>query len=150
MNKYAGLKTEFRGIDAMAAVDASDIKNRQEKSNTRRHLVTNRIFSLGVLSAALGSIFWAPGVAAAPMLRWATVANNGTNAPDLASGEKFFSYNQPSINDAGLLVFRARARAPVGGEGGEGGRGGEPVRGVFARDMSIANAPVTTLSLIHI
>lgn len=146
MNKYAGPKTDLRGIDAIAAVDVSEIKNRPEKSNTRRHLVTNRIFSLGVLSAALGSIFWAPGVAATPMLNWATVANNGTSAPDLVSGEKFFSYNQPSINDAGLLVFRARARAPVGGEGGEGGSGGEPVRGIFARDMSVANAPVTTIA----
>src|SRR5512133_349747 len=98
MNKYAGLKTDLWGIDAMAAVDASDIKNRQETSNTRRHLVTTRIFSLGVLLAALGGIFWTPGVAAAPMLSWATVANNCTNAPDLVSGEKSFSDNQPSIN----------------------------------------------------
>lgn len=145
MNEYVGLKSDLRGMPA-TAVNAFTIKNRPKKSNTRRHLVTNRIFSLGVLSAALGGIFCASGVAAAPMLRWATVANNGTSAPDLVSGEKFFSYNQPSINDAGLLVFRARARAPVGGEGGGGGGGGEPVRGVFARDMSVANAPVTTIA----
>lgn len=147
MKKYTGLKADLRGgVNVIAALDASENKNREERSVTRGHQARNGIFSLGVLSAAVAGIFWATGVAAAPVLNWATVANNGTSAPDLVSGEKFFSYNQPSINDAGLLVFRARARAPVGGEGGGGGGGGEPVRGVFARDMSVANSPVTTIA----
>ena len=145
MNKYAGLKTDLRGIDAIAAVDASEIKNRQEKSNTRRHLVTNRIFSLGVLSAALGSIFWAPGVAAMPVLNWATVVNNSFVAPDLTnpdSTKTFNSYSPASVNDEAMVVFRGRTQ---GGEGGQGGVGGQRVSGVFQRDMKTL-APVQAVA----
>lgn len=81
---------------------------------------------------------------AGPRVTWGAVANNGTLAPDSGGGLSFFSYNQPSINDAGLVVFRARARVIAGA--GAGGGGGEPLRGVFTRDMSQANAPVVTIA----
>ena len=57
------------------------------------------------------------GVAkATPDFSWSTVVNNA-DAVSGAPGNNFFSYNQPSINNAGLVVFRARAKAPTGGGG---------------------------------
>lgn len=110
-----------------------------EKMNSKR------FFGFGMLSTTLTSLLVAQQVIAAPAINWNTVANNASMAPDSTGGEKFFSYNQPSVNDSGLVAFRARARVPVGSEGGGGG-GGEPIRGVFTRDMSIANAPIITIA----
>eukprot|EP00804_Cyclotella_cryptica_P017878 CCRYP_001267-RD/>CCRYP_001267-RD protein AED:0.03 eAED:0.03 QI:6222/1/1/1/0.63/0.58/12/127/714 len=80
---------------------------------------------------------------------WLTVVNNNNSIPDteVYGGKYFGSYNAPSVNSFGLVVFRARS---VGG-GNEGGGGGEaeisgrrrlaetghgPSTGVFVRDMS--------------
>lgn len=95
------------------------------------------------LALALAVAFAGPAVHATPTLAWTTVVNNGTTAPDSASGARFFSYNQPSVNDQGLVVFRARARPPVGSGGGGAG---EPLRGIFTRDMSTAGSAVTTVA----
>ena len=62
-------------------------------------------------------------------LSWSTVVNNLDDIPGTTT--KFNSYNQPSINSQGYLVFRAR------GKGTEG-----PLSGIFARDLS-AETPVT-------
>jgi len=62
---------------------------------------------------------------------WKVVSNNQTLVPG-STELKFFSYNQPSINSSGLLVFRGRARGATG-SGGSGGSGGMS-RGVFAVD----------------
>jgi hypothetical protein len=98
---------------------------------------------LAVAAAALA----AGAAQAGPTLRWATVVNNNSSAPDSIGSEAFFSYNQPSVNDAGLVAFRARARAPAGAASGGGSvGGGEPVRGIFTRDMSLPNAAVTTIA----
>lgn len=94
---------------------------------------------LAAISASLVAIFGITSAMAAPTLQWSTVVNNATLAPD-ANGLRFFSYNQPSVNDAGLVAFRGRARAPTGNGGGE------PLRGVFTRDMSVANTSVTTIA----
>ncbi len=80
---------------------------------------------------------------ALPMLNanaWETVVSNGDLAPD-SSTELFFSYNQPSIDDSGRVVFRARAK-PLTGSASKG----EPLSGIFARDMSIDNSPIETLA----
>lgn len=62
--------------------------------------------------------------------KWVTVVNNAISPPGPAgAGKNFFSFNQPSINSNGKVVFRARAKAP-----GVGG-GGEPHRGVWAVDL---------------
>ncbi len=60
---------------------------------------------------------------------WYTAVNNTMTAP--GSQLTFNSYNQPSVNDSGLVVFRARTRGGMGG-GGEATR----ARGVYTRDMS--------------
>ncbi len=96
------------------------------------------------LALAIAAAFATTAVQSAPTVTWTTVVNNGTAAPDTTTGARYFSYNQPSVNDQGLVVFRARARPPVG-SGGNGGSG-EPLRGIFTRDMSTPGAPVTTIA----
>jgi hypothetical protein len=67
-------------------------------------------------------------VAAAGGVQWQTVVSNGQLMP---GSDKFFnSYNQPSINGRGLVVFRARSKGPE-----------QPVRGIYTLDI-LANAPL--------
>jgi len=73
----------------------------------------------------LVALAFAAPLQAAPVFNWQTVVNNLDLVPTTA--KKFNSYNQPSINDAGLVVFRARSS----GQGGQG-----PATGIFTRDMA--------------
>jgi hypothetical protein len=57
---------------------------------------------------------------------WRVVVNNAMTMP--GETRTFNSYNDPSVNVDGLVVFRARSR---------GGSSGEPAHGVFSRDMGI-------------
>ncbi len=65
---------------------------------------------------------------------WQKVVNNGDYIPTAncnpttptTTCRQFNSYNQPSVNEKKLVVFRARSK---------GGQGGEPVHGVYTRDM---------------
>ena len=66
-------------------------------------------------------------------LDWRVVVNNGVVVP--GGARSFNSYNQPSVNIDGLVVFRARSR---------GGAAGEPAHGVFSRHMALG-MPVTTV-----
>ncbi len=94
--------------------------------------------SLGVTSLGLG-----PATANAQVISWTTIVNNGDTVPG-TSGKLFNSYNQPSINSKGLVVFRARSTGGDGGGGGGGG-GGSRVSGIFERDMSKKNAQPATI-----
>lgn len=58
-------------------------------------------------------------------LTWRTVANNGDMVPEDIAGRTFNSYNPPSVNTTGFVVFRGRSRGPE-----------PPASGIFARDMS--------------
>jgi hypothetical protein len=105
-----------------------------------------RYLNLTILTAGLLTTSLA--FAAVP-LTWATVVNNNDYAPGSAQ-KKFYSYNQPSVNSAGLVVFRARAKNPTpGGEGGNdnpgASEGGGPTRGVFTRDM-VYLTPIATVA----
>ena len=66
------------------------------------------------------------------LLEWRVVVNNGVTVP--GDTRRFNSYNQPSVNVDGLVVFRARSR---------GGTTGEPAHGVFGRDMALGTPVVT-------
>ena len=68
---------------------------------------------------------------------WVTVVNNGDLVP--TTSKNFNSYNQPSINDAGLVVFRARSS----GQGGDGG----PATGIFTRDMATPGNPIIPVAV---
>ena len=107
-------------------------------------------FIRGAAMLALVASFAGGAYAAPPgayTVTWSTVVNNGDYMPtdlctpavsDPASPpcRNFNSYNQPSVNAAGLVVFRARSR------GGEGL--GEPVQGIYTRDMG-ALGPIVKL-----
>ncbi len=74
--------------------------------------------------------------ASAQSLMWTTAANNADVAPGGNPAATFRSYNQPAINDAGVLVFRARSST---------GSGGAQVDGVYQRDTT---APVALIKLL--
>jgi hypothetical protein len=62
----------------------------------------------------------------AQQLNWNAVVNNADVAPGGAPGAMFRSYNQPAINNSGLLIFRARSS--VGSA--------QQVDGVYVRNMN--------------
>ena len=64
---------------------------------------------------------------------WKTVVNNGDIMPDTTS--LFNSYNQPSVNAFGLVVFRARSK----------GQSGQPVHGIYTRNMLVQDSPVNKI-----
>ena len=75
-------------------------------------------FGIGDLSAQV--------TAPSPIFNWQVVVNNGVVVP--GDTRKFNSYNQPSVNVDGLVVFRARSK---------GGVSGQPAHGVYLRDMAL-------------
>lgn len=66
---------------------------------------------------------------------WGTAVNNADTIPG-NPGSNFNSYNQPSINANGLIVFRARSS-------GQGGA--EPISGIFLRNTNGPNPIVPFL-----
>lgn len=69
---------------------------------------------------------------------WKVVANNQTlmpNSPQLA----FFSYNQPSVNESGLVVFRGRAKDATGSSG-------EIQRGIYATEACLTQRLIYTVA----
>ncbi len=89
-----------------------------------------RLPSVGLLGAVVAVVAAGSPVLAEPF-RFQTVVNNADLIPGTAS--LFNAYNQPSINAAGLVVFRARGR------GGSGS--GQPSTGIFTRDLRDASLP---------
>lgn len=65
---------------------------------------------------------------------WQTVVNNNDLVP--GSDRTFNSYNQPSVNSRGLVVFRARSTGQQQG----------PLSGIFTRDMSRRGQPIETIA----
>jgi hypothetical protein len=68
-------------------------------------------------------------------LDWNVVVNNGSRIPGYPD-RYFNSYNPPSVNAGGLVVFRARSTGKQGG----------PVSGVFTRDMAVADASIQKIA----
>ena len=92
-----------------------------------------RLISRRALGAALGVLLaGTAGNAAAQTFSWSTITNNG----DLMPGTTvlFNSYGQPSINEAGLLVFQGRGKGVA-----------EPPRGMYLRD-AVTLGPLTALA----
>jgi hypothetical protein len=84
-------------------------------------LVRFLIRALGTIGLAAAIASAAPG-SGSNQLEWATVANNADTLP--GTEKTFNSYNPPSVNARGFVVFRARSRGP------------RPMSGIFSRDMS--------------
>lgn len=102
-----------------------------------------------MISRYLKSLFLAAGAAAMaatavpaaadppPLaLDWATVANNNDKMPGAPFDRTFNSYNQPSVNAAGLVVMRARST---------GGGGNPATHGIYTRDMSESGNPIVRI-----
>jgi hypothetical protein len=88
-------------------------------------------------AVALSMVSMAATVMAAPPLpsfEWQTVVNNNDTMPPLLE-RNFNSYNQPSVNVNGLVVFRARSRG--------GPPAGPPIHGIYTRDMGASDSTVT-------
>jgi hypothetical protein len=88
-------------------------------------------FRFAGLLGAFVAVVAAASPADAETFRFQTVVNNADLIPGTSS--VFNAYNQPSINSAGLVVFRARGR---------GGSGiGQPATGIFTRDLLDTSLP---------
>lgn len=89
----------------------------------------------------VSALCWMQSVAAETTshFKWRTVVDNNKKPPGLTT-ERFFSYNQPSLNDSGMVVFRARAKPPTGGQSS-----GEQTHGIFTRNMS-ANTAIKVIA----
>jgi hypothetical protein len=64
---------------------------------------------------------------------WSTVANSAVVVPG-GDGRTFNSFNQPSVNDEGLVVLRGRSKG--------GQSAGEPLRGIYSRRMADGTRPL--------
>ena len=85
--------------------------------------------------AVLGAAFFVTNVSA-QQLSWETTANNGTIAPGGDPAATFRSYNQPALNNAGVIVFRARSSTGSGAQ----------IDGIYLRDLSGPNPVVKLLA----
>ena len=106
--------------------------------NTRK--VQLALTVLGVATLAITAAGAQAVPPAPPWLVWSTVVNNNDLMPP--TNKNFNSYNQPSVNQRGLVVIRARSR---GGQGNLPVQGNQPVHGIYTRDMSIAGSPIRIL-----
>ena len=94
----------------------------------------DRRCGLGGAVCAAATVFLAADVFAGDPGQgpWREIANNASEAP--GAGQDFRSFNQPSVNRHGVVVFRARATGP-----------GEPVRGIYLRRMNGTGQPIETI-----
>jgi hypothetical protein len=108
--------------------------------------------ALTVLGVATLAITAAGGQAvppASPWFAWSTVVNNNDVMPP--TSKPFNSYNQPSVNQRGLVVIRARSRGGQGDSGGQGvggsgtEQGNQPVHGIYTRDMSVLGSRIVRI-----
>ena len=89
--------------------------------------IASTTISVVALAAATIGASLATSVASAGGEAWQRVVNNGQLMP--GSDKLFNSYNQPSVNARGLVVFRARSKGPS-----------QPVRGIYTLDL-LAKSP---------
>jgi len=92
-------------------------------------LVLAGLVSATLLAATIstGSPQAAPKPKPEPTFDWFTVVNNNDVMPGAPGARTFNSYNQPSVNQDGLVVFRARSKG--------GDKLGQPTHGIYTRDM---------------
>ena len=94
------------------------------------------VFGASAVAAAVASMCWVSAASADPVFNWQTVVNNGDTVP--TTSKNFNSYNQPSINDAGLVVFRGALAGRARGQG--------PATGIFTRDMVTPGNPIVPVA----
>lgn len=105
----------------------------------------NRYLQISIYILGLTGIMAtvAPFALAAPptgVFNWVTIVNKEDVMPNSASGRTFNSFNQPSVNASGLVVFRARSRG--------GPPEGPPTHGVYTRSLSKGAEQSNVIKLI--
>lgn len=106
----------------------------------RYNIMSTRLqLPMKTLSLLMLAFFASANAEAGPIGAWRTVVNNADAVPNTDPAKNFNSYNQPSINDAGQVVFRARS------QGGQGGQG--PATGIFTRDMATPGNPIVPVAV---
>lgn len=105
------------------------MENSRRVFNSRSRMASAlaAVLVVGGLSSVLDA---RPVAASSTQFSWATVANFA-DTPSGASSS-FNSFNQPSVNQSGVVVFRGRTK------------GSQPVRGIYTRDMQGGSHPLTT------
>jgi hypothetical protein len=89
-----------------------------------KKLDLNSLFKVSILG--MGFLLTLGNMTEAKAFNFRTVVNNGVLVPN--TDRLFNSYNQPSVNNNGVVVFRARS------QGGQG----QPATGIFTRNMNTA------------
>jgi len=102
-------------MEAVAGTAAFDSQGTD--MNSKRNIIA----AAAVVTALLGLPSGAQQQAG---FDWQVVTDNTREIPGF-SGRTLNSYNDPSVNSRGYVVFRARSTGKQGG----------PIRGIFARDM---------------
>lgn len=76
--------------------------------------LSTRLSAGALIGAVLSLAILAGAASNAQDIDWNKAVNDNDEAPDGRPGSTFFSYNQPSMNDDGMIVFRARSRDGTG------------------------------------
>jgi|GEM_PF-1226422 len=85
------------------------------------------VIGLGVAAPWMAGSFAQSDGLPVTSVQWITVVNNLDTIP--GTTVNFNSYNQPSLNTSGLVVFRARSKGP-----------NTPISGIFTRNLDSASA----------
>lgn len=99
--------------------------------------MNRKSFAIAAITATTSCVIAVSGAHAATPLNWSTVVNNTAQFP--GDTRNFNSYNQPSVNNDGLVVFRARTQG--------GGNAGSPASGILTRDMATAGNPIVPVAV---
>ena len=100
-------------------------------TNSSKALQIKALGAAAVLAAVAVTAAAAPKTSA---FHWETVVNNNDFVP--GSDRYFNSYNQPSVNSRGMVVFRARSTGHAQG----------PLSGIFRRDVSGRDRAIQTIA----
>lgn len=104
-----------------------------------RYSQLNTLFSaVAVIALTVATI--ATAAPPAGNFKWKTVVNKADTMPNSTTGRTFNSFNQPSVNTEGLVVFRARSRG--------GPPEGPPTRGIYIRAMSVGKAQNNPIKIV--
>lgn len=104
-------------------------KNTELTNIMKTNVIRLRQLGGGVVAALLISSQTAPADNLPASVAWGKVVNNQSIIPG-TDAKPFNSYNQPSLNTAGYVVFRARSKGP------------QPVSGIYARNMLAAGETI--------
>lgn len=114
-------------------------KKLRDQSMKHRYSQT-RILISGLAAIVATATPFALAAPPAGIFNWVTVVNKEYVMPNSTSGRTFNSFNQPSVNANGLVVFRARSRGGL--------PEGSPTHGIYTRAMSMGTEQSNLIKMI--